>query len=615
LEIAEVAAAFARGDLTRPISRFMRMMQGQRDLVSVAERILSELAPLVAAQYGAFFIAENPDGEARLRRLASYAFDADSNDQCVFQLREGLVGQCAFDKRKIILHDLPDDYLRISSGLGYGSARTLMVLPVIFEGEVLAVIELASFGRPSAVQESILDELTESIGIVLNIVAASMSAERQQEALRKSNDELEEKAKLLEIKNREIEFAKSELEDKAEQLAIASRYKSEFLANMSHELRTPLNSLLILAKMLADNPDRNLHAKQVEFARTIHASGADLLALINDILDLSKIESGVIAVDDGAIDLADLREYVDMNFRHIAEQKGLELFVEVARDLPRSLVTDPKRLQQILRNLLANAVKFTDEGRVVLEICRASSGWTPDHPLLSEADEVVAFSVIDTGIGIPADKHGIIFEAFQQADGTTSRKYGGTGLGLSISRELAVLLGGEICVASRPGQGSMFTLYLPCRHDGELVYPREDAAPTAPLDCGSSPPTAPVLDGRKVLVVDDDVRNIFAITSALERHAARVCFAENGREGLEVLEQNPDIDVVLMDIMMPEMDGYEVMRCIRSTDRFRNLPIIALTAKAMRDDRDKCISAGASDYVAKPVDVDQLLSTLQVWLR
>ena len=509
------------------LARFTRMLQGQRDLVAVAQQILSELAPLVSAQHGLIYITGAEDGVTRLKLLASYA--ATDDVQQSFALGEGLVGQCAREKRKMLLTDVPIDHIRVTSGLGQSAPRSLVILPVLFEGQVNAVIEIASFDRPSDIHQVFLDQLTESIGIVVNTIAASMRTEAllqqsqsltqelqsqqeelrqtnerlerqagtlreseerlklQQEELQQTNEELEEKAKLLEIKNREIEYAKSEIEEKAEQLALTSKYKSEFLANMSHELRTPLNSLLILSKMLSENVEGNLTPKQVGFSTTIHASGTDLLALINDILDLSKIESGTIAVEPGEVRLVDLRDYVEQNFRHVAQQKQLDFSVELQPGVPISVVTDAKRLQQILKNLLSNAFKFTEHGHVTMEVKLASYGWSRGHEILNQADAVIAFSVTDTGIGIPEEKQRIIFEAFQQADGTTSRRYGGTGLGLSISREIARLLGGEIRVVSVPGTGSTFTFYL-ARH---YAAPPQVAAPRliarAPLPAPADP--------------------------------------------------------------------------------------------------------------------------------
>jgi HAMP domain-containing protein/signal transduction histidine kinase/CheY-like chemotaxis protein len=991
--IAEVATAVTKGDLTRQITveaqgelaalkdtvnvmiqnlgettrknteqdwlktnlaRFTGMVQGQRDLLAVCKLVLSELAPLVNAQQGIFYIAEKDEDETRLKLFASYAYRERRTVSSEFRLGEGLVGQCALEKERIVITDVPADYIRISSGLGQATPLNIVVLPVLFEGEVKAVIELASFTRFTEIHLTFLDQLTESMGIVLNTIAATMRTEEllkqsqalaeelqsqqeeltktnkrleqqaatlqaseellrsQQEQLQRTNAELQEKARLLaeqknevELKNREVEQAKQALEEKAEQLALTSKYKSEFLANMSHELRTPLNNLLILAKMLAENGENNLSPKQIKFAETIHSSGTDLLALINDILDLSKIESGTMAVESGEVRLTELRDYVARNFRHVADGKGLDFGIELSPDLPPTVHTDLKRLQQILKNLLSNALKFTEHGSVVLRVGLAERGWTRDHPVLGRARSVVAFSVVDTGIGIPKDKQKIIFEAFQQADGTTSRKYGGTGLGLSISREIAHLLGGEIQLQSEPGAGSTFTLYLPDTYISGAVMPRPDArssAPfrTLPFDSGgifafkrgqtaagpdeagieddrenirpgdrllmiveddstfarilldlahrrdfkavAAPrgdvalamakrfnPTAitldlglpdmagwavldrlkhdpetrhipvhiisideerplgaalrassqlrkaedrdrleevfdriraeadrkvkslllvepdaerreaivnlleaddlsittaasgtealtharagdfdcvvlagevgdaplphllsgleassrgeqlpvivyspdgrsgehdaledtwsnltprfadtmenlldetwlalhrttesltedkkrmleearqkdPVLAGRTVLIVDDDVRNIFALTSILERHQLRIVHAETGREGIEVLRSTPGIDIVLMDVMMPVMDGYETTRAIRAFEEFRHLPIIALTAKAMKGDREKCIAAGASDYIPKPVDLEQLFALLRVWL-
>ncbi|WP_217911168.1 HAMP domain-containing protein [Myxococcus sp. AM011] len=996
--IAEVATAVTKGDLTRFITvsaqgevaalkdninemirnlkdttrknteqdwlktnlaKFTRVLQGQRDLLTVSKVILSELAPLVDAQHGVFYISERAEaGEQILKLLASYAYRERKGLSNSFRLGEGLVGQCALEKEPILLSDVPDTYIRISSGLGEEVPRNIVVLPVLFEGEIKAVIELASFHRFSDVHLGFLEQLTESIGIVLNTIAANMRTEallkqsqaltdelrkqqeeltetnkrleqqatslqqseellkRQQEELRRTNEELQEKAKLLseqktevERKNGEVEQAKRALEEKAEQLSLTSKYKSEFLANMSHELRTPLNSLLILSQTLSDNVEGNLTGRQVEFARTIHASGADLLELINDILDLSKIESGTMTVDVGPLRFSDLREFVDRTFRQVADKKGLQFDIDLARGMAGEVETDAKRLQQVLKNLLSNAFKFTESGSVALDIGMAQGGWTPDHPVLSTAPSVVAFSVRDTGIGIPKDKHHIIFEAFQQADGSTARKYGGTGLGLSISREIARLLGGEIRLESEPGQGSVFTLYLPLdfvadrpgqqdtsrtvpaaaalAHTASLVPPLhlEEVVPAVSLaslgidddrlsiqpgdkvllavthvpdhaarlraaaqgagfkvivstevegaldavrnarpvavavdldlpemagwvvldrlkhdagtralpvytvsdadhrerslnlgaighlraaadpeaaasalaslrdfveregrglliveddpvhrqtllellgsedvqtvavgtaadalaalaerrfDCmvldlglpdlpgtelirrvreahgASGPPIIvytgrelsraqetelrrvaeaivvkdaqsperlleetslflhrspanlseskrrmlekarerdPLLVNRKVLVVDDDVRNIFALNTVLERYGMKVAFAESAREGLAQLETDPDIELVLMDVMMPEMDGYQAMRAIRRMERVAHLPILALTAKAMKGDREKCLEAGASDYITKPVDIEKLLSLLRVWLH
>jgi HAMP domain-containing protein/CheY-like chemotaxis protein/GAF domain-containing protein len=933
------------------LAKFTRLLQGQRDLITVSRMILSELAPLVSMQHGVFYINDSQNGEPELRLLASYAYTERKHLANRFKAGEGLVGQAALEKQSILLTSVPGDYIQISSGLGESKPMNIVVMPVLFEGEVKAVIELASFYRFSDIHLTFLNQLTEGIGIVLNTITATMRTEellkqsqslavelqtrqqeltetnyrleaqartlqaseerlkQQQEELQQTNEELEEKAELLarqnmevEKKNREIEQARMSLEEKAEQLALTSRYKSEFLANMSHELRTPLNSLLILSKLLSQNTEGNLNQKQVEFARTIHSSGSDLLELINEILDLSKIESGTMDVDSRALMFVELQGYVERAFKEVATSKGLEFAVSLDSQLPPNIVTDPKRLQQVLKNLLSNALKFTENGSVTLQIGIAREGWSKDQPALASAESVIAFSVIDTGIGIEREKHRIIFEPFQQADGSTSRKYGGTGLGLSISREIARLLGGEIRLSSEIGVGSTFTLYLPgvyspaespmqrrsfqrteaasriaaeravhkidesliaesdveddretispgdrvvliieddlsfvnilmgmarekgfkclaatrgdvgvavarryqpdaitldinlpvmdgwtvldrLKHDpstrhipvhiislleeahrgmrlgamAHLAKPVErealenaftsiagfldrkvrnllivedndverqsiveligngDVRSTAVatgtealqalesqnydclvLDLGLSDMTGfellermkddprlsqtpvivytgkelskkqetelrrlaetiiikdvkspdrlldetalflhrvesnlpaekrkmleqlhqhdPSLAGRKALIVDDDIRNIFALTSVLELHDMEVFYAENGRDGLRMLQELAEVDIVLMDVMMPEMDGYEAMRQVRDLPKFRTLPIIALTAKAMKGDRDKCIEAGASDYITKPVDTEQLVSLLRVWL-
>ena len=899
------------------LARISGLMQGQRDLETVSQLIMSELSPAVSAQHGAFFLADHEEesGQYELRLLASYGYTRRKSVANRFKPGEGLVGQAALEKKPILIVDPPNDYIHIASGLGEAVPRNIMVIPVLFEEQVLAVIELASFRPFSEIILQFLDQLTETIGVVLSTIIANVRTEQllqqsqsqsqelqsqsqalktQQEELQATNDELQEKAELLErqnrdieIKNREIETARASLEEKAEQLALSSKYKSEFLANMSHELRTPLNSLLILSKVLASNEIGNLSEKQVDSAQTIHNAGSDLLALINDILDLSKVEAGKMDVHVGRTSLDGVRDYVERSFRPLAEEKGLTFAVELEPGTPEAIETDEQRLQQILKNLLSNAIKFTDRGSVTLRVSPA------------EGDSI-AFAVEDTGIGIPPDKLKLIFEAFQQAEGSISRRFGGTGLGLSISREIARLLGGEIRVASDSGQGATFTLYLPLsprqpvqlpepapvielpdtstvvnggrrsenvelpepltddradllpgdsialvmtenrdlargavevahergfkcllalrgdaglalvhefmpkaivvsrdlphvegsavldhlkrhpetRHipvyvmgdpaterearasgalglvaapvtrealghvfselagflerrggavllvsaEGEerqaladlvggvdveiggaasreealaamdarrydcvvldlaleddgafgvlervkrakrfhclpvIVYssrdlsPRQEArvrrfAKSIVLKDARSPerlleetllylhrPEArlpadkrrmlerlhsgdEVFDGKKVLIVDDDVRNVFALTSVFERHGMHVVFAENGREGVETLRRHPDVSLVLMDIMMPEMDGYEATRTVREMPEFERLPIVALTAKAMKGDREKSIASGASDYITKPVDVEQLLSLMRVWLH
>ncbi|GHH27058.1 HAMP domain-containing protein [Streptomyces lanatus] len=709
------------------LARISALMQGRRDLADVASLIMSELTPVVTAQHGAFFVAmplldgkdlaaENDDAY-ELRMLGSYGYSMGSMPTS-FRPGEALIGTAAEEKRTILVENAPSGYLKISSGLGEAPPAQVIVLPVLFEGKVLGVIELASFTNFTQIQKDFLNQIAEMIATSVNTISVntktevllkqsqelteqlrerSAELENRQKALQASNAELEEKAELLaqqnrdiEVKNTEIEEARQVLEERAEQLAVSMRYKSEFLANMSHELRTPLNSLLILAKLLADNAEGNLSPKQVEFAETIHGAGSDLLQLINDILDLSKVEAGKMDVSPTRIALVQLVDYVEATFRPLTAEKGLDLSVRVSPELPATLHTDEQRLLQVLRNLLSNAVKFTDSGSVELVIRPAGM----DVPVrireqlleagsLTEADApLIAFSVTDTGIGIAASKMRVIFEAFKQADGTTSRKYGGTGLGLSISREIAQLLGGEIHAQSEPGRGSTFTLYLPLHPSelpphgyqqqlpaldaGDLVASAADLAELTEMAEGAietpaevrsyretqngaaalfrrrrraageleqrpaqpeqwSPAAEPAaapqsrrgirFGGEKVLIVDDDIRNVFALTSVLEQHGLSVLYAENGREGIEVLEQHDDVAVVLMDIMMPEMDGYATTTAIRRMPQFAGLPIIALTAKAMKGDREKAIESGASDYVTKPVDPDHLLAVMDQWMR
>ncbi|WP_438039906.1 HAMP domain-containing protein [Sorangium sp. So ce128] len=661
--IAEVATAVTKGDLTRAISveaqgevlqlkdninqmisnlrdttranqeqdwlktnlaRFSGMMAGQRTIEALSRLIMSEVTPLVSAQHGAFYVLESEEKYPALKLTSSYAFQKRKGISNRFALGEGLVGQCGLEKKSIVVTDLPDDYIRVSSGLGDAPPRNICVLPVLFEGGLKAVIELASFQNFTPIHLTFLEQLTQSIGVVFNMIGASMRTEELLQELQRSNtelgsrsQELEEKASELEIKNREIARASASLEEKARELSRTSKYKSEFLANMSHELRTPLNSLLILARILADNEEHTLTPKQVEYAKTIAAAGQDLLQLINEILDLSKIEAGKIDVKTQRVLLSELAEYVERSFRQIAEQKELEFWVRVATGVPAGIMTDLQRLQQILKNLLSNAFKFTSSGRISLEIEVAGKGLTFKRETLIKAKTVLAFAVTDTGIGIPAEKQTLIFDAFQQADASTSRTYGGTGLGLTISRELASLLGGEISLNSTPGLGSKFTLYLPAeRTEPKATRPArgELPEPVAPLLTNGASSVA--LAGRSVLVIDDDARNVFAITSLLERRGAHVVLAENARHGIEILrEADSSIDVVLMDIMMPELDGYEATREIRSDPRFNELPIIAVTAKAMPEDRQKCLDAGLNDFVAKPVDEGRLMSAILHWVR
>ncbi|HLL26840.1 MAG TPA: HAMP domain-containing protein [Xanthobacteraceae bacterium] len=957
--IAEVATAVTKGDLTRSIkvdargevaelkdnintmidnlrlttdrnteqdwlktnlAKFTNMLQGQRDLTTVGRLLLSELTPLVNAQLGAIYQIENED-DRTLRLLSVYADDPVHGHPKTLRIGEGLIGQCALEKRRVLITEMPASAMPIGSALFKAAPKNVIVLPVLFESQVKAVIELASLTAFTTLEITFLDQLTTNIGIVLNSIEATMQTEgllkqsqqlaselqAQQKELQQTNEQLEQKAQQLaernvevERKNQEIEQARRALEEKAGELALTSKYKSEFLANMSHELRTPLNSILILGQQLGDNPDGNLTPRQIEFARTIHGAGTDLLNLITDILDLSKIESGTVTVEAEEVFLTNLLDATARPFRHEAETKQLSFDIDVDAHLGRSITTDSKRLQQVLKNLLSNAFKFTDQGGVRLNVSAAVGGWSHDHAVLSRAPAVIAFEVSDSGIGIPLEKQKMIFEAFQQADASTSRKYGGTGLGLAISRELAGLLGGEIQLRSAPGKGSTFTLYLPTKYVGPSTGTRSPSdnrpwhtpqtaamMPAASADhpleqvpddrleiepgdsilliveddphyarivrdlardegfkvlhaaCGADAldlakqfqPTAVSLDvflpdmlgwtvlsqlkqspltrhipvqivtldedrqnalargafsfvnkptttesveaalarikkyaeprrrrllvvednpaeqmsitellgsddieiitsgtgagalealraepcdcvvldlrlpdmsgfevleniradetlsdvpvvvftgrelsaeedaqlhtmarsivvkgvesperlldetalflhrvvtdlpaekqrmlerltssdedlvGRTALLVDDDARNIFALGSVLERRGMRVLTATTGREAIALVESTPDLAIVLMDIMMPQMDGYQTIGAIRAQPKFRRLPIIALTAKAMKGDREKCLEAGASDYLAKPVNTEQLLSALRIWLH
>ena len=961
--IADVATAVTKGDLTRSITvetrgevaelknnintmignlretternqeqdwlktnlaRFTGMLQGQRDLVTVGQTLLSELASVVSAQRGTIYQMSAADEESlgrpvpHLHLLASYATGGPEREPQRFPVGVGLVGQCALEKKRILLNDAPPDYVRVHSSLGEASPRHVIVLPVLFESETKAVIELASLHAFTPAHLSFLEQLTQSIGVVLNTIEANMrtdgllkqsqelTAELQtrQTELQNTNQELADKAKQLadqnaevERKNDEVEQARHALEEKAAELALTSKYKSEFLANMSHELRTPLNSILILGQQLTNNAGGNLTEKQVEWSRNVHSAGSELLNLINDILDLSKIESGTVSVDAEEITFNNVHDTIERNFRHVAESRNLPFILEFAPDLPARLTVDSKRLQQILKNLLSNAFKFTHHGQVSARVFMPTSGWNPSHHILSRSPQVVAFEVSDTGIGIALDKQRLIFEAFQQADASTSRKYGGTGLGLAISRELSVLLGGEIRLVSTPNQGSTFTLFLPLHYTGPaadrvapskkepdgstvrsspavtppvaqekipddsenlqpgdrtlliieddpqyarhlrdvarskgfkvviaprgqagLVFAREfqpsailldvflpdmlgwtvlnnlkhdpgtrhipvqiisieeermlgldrgafnflwkatapkhleetfdrlseflqphtkrllvvedndterqavidlldysdieitgvatgeEALSTLldrPFECvvldlrlpdmsgfdllekiqdepalhnipvvvftGKDLTTSEetrlkrtaksivlkdvrsperlldetalflhraiktlpaekqaiidrlhhsneILRGRKVLIVDDDARNIYALASVLEGESMEILSATNGRQAIEMIETTPDLAVVLMDIMMPEMDGFETMVEIRKNPQYRALPILAVTAKAMKGDREKCLEAGASDYIAKPINTEHLLSLLRIWL-
>jgi signal transduction histidine kinase/HAMP domain-containing protein/ActR/RegA family two-component response regulator len=698
--IAEVTSAVATGDLTRSVAveaegevaelkdninamvqslrettkandeqywlktnlaRIAGLLQGHRDLATVGELIMNELIPLVGAQHGTFFIVEDSSEGTVLRLIAGYGLRADMGAPSQFRLGQSLVGQVAKTRKPIVVTDAPADYVKISSGLGEAAPLNLIVLPIVFEGQVLGVIEAGSFSPFTQVHQDFLEQLMETIGVNVNTIIANsrtddllaesqrLAAELQsrsgelqarQEELQRSNAELEDKAaqlasqnRAIEIKNAEIEQARQEIEERAKQLDLASRYKSQFLANVSHELRTPLNSLLILARLLAQNPADNLTPKQVEYANVIHSSGTDLLLLINDILDLSRVEAGKLDIHPERFALASLAEDLRTVFEPLAAEKSLDFAVHTAADVPAEVVTDRQRLRQILHNLLSNAVKFTPQGRAELRIGLTGHRAAGQEP-------AITFSVTDTGIGITDDSLKTIFEAFQQGDGTTSRRYGGTGLGLAISRDVAAQLGGRITAESEPGRGSTFTLYLPLAYQGaadgsarprltdhahetdrahQTDRPQDTADPLEPPAAATARPVPPPgahesLRGRSVLIVDDDLRNAFAITGILELYGLTVIHAPDGQQGIGVLRSNHDIDLVLMDVMMPEMDGYATTSAIRAMPECASLPVIAVTARAMQGDMDKSLAAGASDYVTKPVDTEELLTCMERWL-
>ncbi|HEU4459839.1 MAG TPA: HAMP domain-containing protein [Methylibium sp.] len=643
------------------LAKFSRMLQGQKDLVTVGQLILSELAPVVGAQQAEFYVLGYDAEDAPVLQLfASYASGGQPMHGKQLRLGEGLVGQCALDANKIVMTNVPSSAFRIASGLAETTALDLLVLPVVFEGQVRGVLELASLERFNPVHQAFLDQLTESIGIVINTIEANSRTEdllkqsqslaqelqSRQLELQQTNEELQEKARLLahqnqevERKNTEVEQARQALEEKAEQLALTSRYKSEFLANMSHELRTPLNSLLILSDQLCKNQDGNLSAKQIEFSKTIHSSGNDLLMLINDILDLSKIESGTVVLDVSELRIDDLQRSVERSFRFFAESKQVDFTVELRQPLPKSLSTDVKRLQQIIKNLLSNAFKFTHHGGVTLTISTAESGWSAEQEELGRASQVLAFSVADTGIGISADKQQIIFEAFQQADGSTSRKYGGTGLGLAISRELSRLLGGEIRLESEPGRGSVFTLYLPQTHNpartqrhargagaAEAREPRALPAPApkllartpapawrstapSPLDGIDGADDAPepnlagddrddIASGDKVLlIVENDLAFARVLLEAARANGFKAVVSMTGAEALSrVREVHPA--ALTLDIHLPDMHGWRVLDRLKTNGETRHIPVCVVSTD---ESRERALQAGAIGFLAKPL--------------
>jgi signal transduction histidine kinase/HAMP domain-containing protein/FixJ family two-component response regulator len=636
-------ANLQQGWLQTNLARIGGLMQGQRDLTTVAELIMDELIPLVGAQHGAFFLTdfltEANDAPVTLRLIAGYGLRPGEETPETVLLGQSLIGQVARTRRPIVLEDIPAGYARVSSAIGESRPVNVMVVPIAFEDQVLGVIEAGSLWPFTQVHRDFLEQLMETIGVNVNTMIANartdalleqsqrLTAELQarQDELQRSNAELADKAALLatqnrdiEAKNAEIERARQEIEERARQLDQASRYKSQFLANMSHELRTPLNSLLVLARMLAQNAEGNLTAKQVEYANIIHSSGSDLLQLINDILDLTKVESGKMDIRTERFSLAGLVEDLRGVFGPLTAEKQLRFTIAQPPGVPVELEIDKQRLRQILNNLLSNAIKFTEHGQVELRIDTVlGSTRGPQRP---GSTPYVVFSVTDTGIGISRDNFTSIFAAFQQGDGTTSRRYGGTGLGLAICREVAAQLGGEVTVQSELGKGSTFSLYLPLARGGSAPLvarlPLSAAEPAGPAPSFRPVPPAgrhEKLHGRKVLVVDDDPRNAFVLTDVLQLHGMTVVEAANGRRAIAELAAG-GFDIVLMDVMMPEMDGHETTRAIRQMPQHASLPVIAVTARAMQGDREKALDAGATDYITKPIDVEELLSCMERWL-
>jgi two-component system chemotaxis sensor kinase CheA len=648
------------------ITQLFTSIQEIDDLKAAAEGALLKIIPQLGGSFGVIYVTSNQgqDNSTSLERMASYA--ANDSELAAhgksFQLGEGLIGQCGLEKKIIHLSDVSPDYFQIQSGLGSLAPQQIIIIPLLIGDLLKGVIEIASLHKFTAIQMEFLVEMSTLLAIHINKIKNKMQIEslllqsqilskdlqeqseellRQQEELAQmnaeleehtaaleesehqlqnqqadlehTNEELREQSRKLEEQNTSLEMTTLTLKQKTQELTDAISYKSIFLANMSHELRTPLNSMLILSKFLADNKDQTLTPKQVEYALTVYSSGHDLLLLINEILELAKVESKKLDIYIERVELQKVIRFVQRNFEPIAQQKTLQFNIEIDPSVPPAFFIDQQRLLQILQNLLSNAFKFTEHGSVTFKVASSQQG---NKLYLKPNQQIIEFSVADTGIGIERDKQDIVFDAFVQADGTTSRKYGGTGLGLSISREIAHLLGGEIELYSTIGEGTMFTFKIPVEVDvielvaaakDEIVFPEHN-------NIVKQISIPPLFDECTILLVDDDIRNVFALSSVMESYGLTVLYAENGLEAIEVLEKNESISLILMDIMMPEMDGYEATRRIRDIPKYRDIPILALTAKAMKDDRDQCIKAGASDYITKPVDIDQLLSLLKVWL-
>lgn len=637
------------------------------DTKALAENFITKITPLIGGDLGAFYLKDETGANGRFEKIASYA-DGQGRDR--FELGEGLAGQCAAEKKMIILDQVPADYRVISTGLGEAVPQHIIIAPVMIKDEVIAIVEIASLAAFNPGSLKLLENVLETLGIGIANILGRMEVERlllesqaqteelqaqseelqsqseelqaqseelqmQTEELRITNEQLEERSRDAELKSEELQAAKEALEQKARELEQSSSYKSEFLANMSHELRTPLNSILLLSEMLLDEDEHGLSDEQKEFSKVIHSSGQDLLNLINDILDLSKVEAGKLEVSFEEVFLDEFAGRMERQFAQVAKNKNINFTVQKTDDITPIIYTDEQRLQQILKNLLSNAFKFTEHGMVSMKIEKATEKETAGCPLAGHADTWVKFSVTDSGIGIPPDKQRMIFEAFQQVDGAIMRKYGGTGLGLSISREFSHLLGGACKVESQEGKGSTFTVIIPNLPNGypaaemDILESHDEVAASvdpsievveeanqapAVIRHENEPAKTTVLTGKTVVIADDDRRNIFTLKNVLQKEGMNVVTAENGVECLEKMSGLDNVDIVLMDIMMPVMDGYETIRRIRQAGSYEATPIIALTAKAMKGDREKCLDAGANDYISKPMKLDQLLSAMRVWL-
>lgn len=671
------------------INELALKIRGEKNIPDLSNEIISFLSRYLNAQFGLLYLK---DDSGLLRLAATFAASRDEKLKTTLSPGEGVIGQVAKEGKSISFFASEYDTPTVNIGPEKIQPQHFIVTPFHFEGQLTGVIELGSFEPFDEQKQTFIEVSIDSISVAINTArsrdrvqellsttqeqakemaeqkeelrqinqeleeqtkALKLSEENlqhQQEELRVINEELEERTKALELqrddirkKNDALEKAQQEIRNKAEALEIASRYKSEFLANMSHELRTPLNSILVLSELLATNKHQGMTAEEVEFSNVIHSSGKDLLDLINDILDLSKVEAGKMEIDIEEMNLEELQDFVIRTFSPLTNKKGIDLITSLAKDIPPYILTDSQRVMQILKNLMSNAIKFTEKGNVTFSIFRpdAQTRFTLEE---LKAGEAIAIRVTDTGIGISPENTKVIFDAFQQADGTISRKFGGTGLGLTISRNLARILGGEIQLESVENVGSSFTLYLPLE-GSQATIPAEEksikevtSAPKfQPSDPGelfvsSQLPTREevlreavhtppgflpdsIFENKKILICDDDMRNVFVLSKILEEKKVHILIGKNGREGIEKLRAHPDTNLVLMDIMMPEIDGYTAMREIRKDPRFQQLPIIALTAKAMKGDREKCIEAGASDYLSKPVQIEKLMTLLSVWLQ